>query len=348
MEYREYPIPSHFDPGKVGEVWRVPYQELAQGASKWTLSHKIQPASWDVFKLGLLLIDVQNTFCIPGYALYVGGRSGTGAVEDNRRVCEFIYRNIGIITEITATLDSHDPFQIFQPIFFISDTGEHPNPLTQITTKDVETGKWKINPAIADTLGISLDYLQDHLGHYTNALDSRGKYDLTIWPYHAIQGGIGHALVSAVEEATFFHSICRHARMEIILKGENPLTEHYSAMGPEITTGPKEERIARSSPRFIEKLRDLDALVIAGQAKSHCVAWTINDLLDNLLKRDPHLVKKVYLLEDCTSPVFVPGVVDYTGLADDAFERFAKAGMHIVRSSDKVESWSGIHFGSPE
>ena len=32
-----------------------------------------------------------------------------------------------------------------------------------------------------------------------------GKYELTVWPFHALLGGIGHALVSAVEEAIFFH-----------------------------------------------------------------------------------------------------------------------------------------------
>ena len=44
------------------------------------------------------------------------------------------------------------------------------------------------------------------------------------------------------------------------------------------------------------------------------------------------LGEKVYLLEDCTSPVVVPGSVDYTDEADAAFERFAGSGAHVVRS----------------
>jgi hypothetical protein len=47
-------------------------------------------------------------------------------------------------------------------------------------------------------------------------------------------------------------------------------------------------------------------------------------------------------LEDCTSPVVIPGVIDYTDEADAAFERFADAGMHVVRSTDPLESWPGI------
>ena len=65
-----------------------------------------------------MLIDVQNTFCIPDFELYVGGRSGRGAVEDNTRLCEFIYRNLGNITHITATMDTHMTMQVFHAIFF--------------------------------------------------------------------------------------------------------------------------------------------------------------------------------------------------------------------------------------
>ncbi|MFQ5788722.1 MAG: isochorismatase, partial [Thermodesulfobacteriota bacterium] len=78
------------------------------------------------------------------------------------------------------------------------------------------------------------------------------------------------------------------------------------------------------------------------QAKSHCVAWTIADLLDVVLKRDRSFVEKVYLLEDCTSPVVIPGVIDYTYEADLAFTRFEEAGAHIVRSTEPIRNWPGI------
>jgi hypothetical protein len=34
--------------------------------------------------------------------------------------------------------------------------------------------------------------------------------------------------------------------------------------------------------------------------------------------------------------------MDYTDEADAAFERFAAAGMHVVRSSEPISSWPGI------
>lgn len=342
MARRELPLPPHFNPDKVGEIWKVPYQERAREAEEWAKQHDLQPAAKDQFKICLVAVDVQNTFCIPGFELYVGGRSGTGAVDDNRRLCEFIYRNLDVITQIFPTMDTHQAMQIFHSIFLVNDRGEHPAPFTLISAEDVEKGDWRFNPALCPSLEIDEDDGQRHLLHYTKALKKRGKYDLTIWPYHAMLGGIGHALVSAVEEAIFFHSVVRYSQPSFQMKGDNPFTEHYSVLGPEVLEGPDGEPIAQKNVKFIEKLLQFDVIIIAGQAKSHCVAWTIDDLLEDIFVRDKRLAEKVYLLEDCTSPVVVPGVVDYTEQANAAFQRFADAGMHVVRSTDPIEGWPGI------
>ena len=334
----ELPIPPHFDPTRVGEVWRVPYEDRAREAPAWAAEHGIGPSAQDRFRVCLLAVDVQNTFCIPEFELFVAGRSGTGAVDDNRRLCEFIYRNLGSITQILPSLDTHHAMQVFHAIWLVDEQGDHPAPYTLVSAQDVASGRWRVNPEVADTLGLDLDYAQRHLVHYTAALAAGGKYDLTMWPYHAMLGGIGHALASAVEEAVFFHGIARHSRPEFQVKGDNPLTEHYSMLGPEVTEGPDGERLAGRNTELIAKLLDFDAVVVAGQAKSHCMAWTIDDLLEDEVVRE-RLAERTYLLEDCTSPVVVPGVVDYTDEADAAFARYAAAGMHVVRSTDAIEQW---------
>jgi len=330
----QLPIPPHFDPSKISEIWKVPYQQRAEEASKWSLQYDIRPASEDKLKVALIAIDVQNTFCIPGFELFVAGQSGTGAVDDNRRLCEFIYRNLNLITHITVTLDTHYAMQIFHPVFLVNDQGEHPQPLTLVSYEDLLQGRWKFNSTIANSLNIDAEYGQKHLLHYAQVLKQRHKYDLTIWPYHVMLGSIGHALVSSVEEAIFFHTIVRCSQVDFEIKGNNPLTEHYSAVEPEVMDGPDGELIAKENAKFIQKLKDYDLVIIAGQAKSHCVAWTIDDLLSDILSTDEELVRKVYLLEDCTSPVVVPGVVDYSDQAEAAFIKFADAGMHVVRSSE--------------
>jgi nicotinamidase-related amidase len=155
-------------------------------------------------------------------------------------------------------------------------------------------------------------------------------------------GGIGHALVSAVEEAVFFHNIARCSQPDFQVKGSHPLTENYSVLKPEVTTGPGGQTVAPKNEKFLRVLLDTDRIIIAGQAKSHCVAWTIDDLLNDILAEDKKLAQKIYLLEDCSSPVVIPGVIDYTQQADEAFKRFENAGMHLVKSTDPMSTWPEI------
>ncbi len=334
------PIPSHFDAKKVGEVWRVPYQQRAAEAEARAKQQNISPAATDKTRICLLIIDAQNTFCIPDFELFVGGRSGSGAVEDNVRLCEFIYKNLGAITAIAPTMDTHTAMQIFHPIFWINDSGDRPSPASNISFLDVEKGAWKVNPAVAHSIADGdLEMLQKHALHYARQLTEDGKYPLTVWPYHSMLGGIGHALVSALEEAIFFHNIARSSQTMFELKGNNPLTENYSVLRPEVLDTYDGRQIAAKNRQLIEKLLSFDALIIAGQAKSHCVAWTIEDLLSYCLEKDASLLKKIYLLEDCTSAVVVPGVVDFTERGDAAFKRFGEAGMHLVKSTEAIASW---------
>jgi nicotinamidase-related amidase len=302
-------LPPHFAPERVAEVWRVPYEERAADAERWAREHGVRPAAEDRRRICLVLVDCQNTFCTPGFELFV-----PGAPDDSRRLCEFVYRNLGAITEIVVTLDTHRALQIFHAAWLVDADDRHPPPYTVVSAVDVERGAWRASdPA-----------LQEHLVVYTRALEAGGKYRLTVWPYHAMLGGIGHALVSAVEEAVFFHSIARSVSPRFEAKGDDPLTEHYSALGPEVG-GNRNEAL-------VENLRGFDAVVLAGQAKSHCVAWTVEDLL----AAAPEIAQRLYLLEDCTSPVVVPGSVDFTEEAGAAFRRFAAAGAHVVRSTDAL------------
>lgn len=339
---RELPVPPYIELDNVGTVWKVPYQDRAIQARAWAETYQVSPAVRDEFRIALFLIDVQNTFCIPGYELFVGGRSGTGAVDDNKRLCRFIYRNLHSLSKIYATMDTHFAMQIFHPVWLVDGEGNHPAPYTLVKQDDIRKGRWKFNTAIGGMLGISPDYGQRHLEYYVNELAEREKFDLTIWPYHAMLGGIGHAIVSSIEEAIFFHTLARYSQPEYEIKGRNPLTEHYSALGPEVIEDPDGKALAVKNKELVQLLKDFDAVVIAGQAKSHCVAWTISDLLEDLKGQDSNLAHKVYLLEDCSSPVVVPGAIDYTEGAQAEYQRFADAGMNVVLSTQPLVEWPGM------
>ena len=339
----ELPIPQHFDGARTGEIWRVDYENRAQEAEAWAVEHDVGHPSDDDPTVGLLLVDCQNTFCIPGYELFVAGRTGRGAVDDNTRLCQFIYRNLDVITEITATLDTHTALQIFHPVFWVDEDGDHPvGGQTEISLADVEEGRWCPNPAVADSLtGGDVEWLRRYARHYVRRV-TEGRYPLMVWPYHAMLGSVGHALVSAVDEAVFFHSIARQTAARFEVKGGNPLTENYSVLSPEVTLGPGSERIAEPNLALFDHLMGFDAVIVAGQAASHCVAWTLHDLLTAVQARDPELAGKIYILEDCMSSVVVPRGPDFTEDTADVMELFEGHGMNRVRSTDRIADWDGM------
>ena len=344
LESHELSIPEFFDPDKIPQVCPVDYHSVAGQARQWAAKNQVHPAVHDRPRIALVLVDCQNSFCTPGYSLFVGGRSGDAAIHDSRRICEFIYRNLIHISKVFVSLDTHTTMQIFHPAFLLDIDGRPPGPFTPITSDEVAGGKWRINPVAAQELGLSSGdaNLHRYLLHYTRTLERDGKYQLMVWPYHVMLGGIDHALVSSIHEAVFFHNIARQSQAVFLTKGDRPLTENYSILSPEVTRDDHGRIIAEPNIRFLDQLLEYDYIVIAGQAKSHCVAWTARDFLKHFGHRDQSVACRVYLLEDCTSPVVIKDGYDFTDDADEAFKEFAESGMNLVCSIDPIITWPGI------
>ncbi len=312
---------------------------------------KIRPHNTDKKKVHLLMIDVQKDFCLPEGTLYVGGRSGTGAIDDSRRLAEFIYREVKNITETTVTLDTHFSHQIFFPSFWVETaTGSAPLPHTEITTEEIRKGKFAPHPAMAwlfKQFGGQYAWLQKQVLYYCQELEKAGKYKLYLWPEHCIIGSDGHALVGVVHEARMFHSYVRSAWSNAEVKGGNPLTENYSILSPEVTTTWQGGALAQKNSNFVKTLLDADRVIIAGQASSHCVASSTDDLLHEINAQDPELAKKVYVVTDLMSAVTVPDgkggfYLDCTSQAEMAFARWEKAGMKLVTSTVSMADWPGM------
>ena len=64
--------------------------------------------------------------------------------------------------------------------------------------------------------------------------------------------------------------------------------------------------LATRNGALIDALLGEDRLIVAGQAASHCVKSSIDDLLDAIRDRNPALARRVYVLEDAMSAVAVP------------------------------------------
>ena len=146
-----------------------------------------------------------------------------------------------------------------------------------------------------------------------------------------------------------FHAWVRGAKGWIESKGDHPLTENYSVLAPEVLRYHDGGELAERNRRFIETLFKADAVIIAGQAASHCVKSSIDDLLGDILTREEELARKIYILGDCMSSVAVPDperpgefLFDFTPQAEEALARWGGAGMNVVCSTDPIGDWPGM------
>ena len=340
------PLPPFYDPRSAAQFAYAPDQgRLFAAAAEWKKAHAIAPAASDKRAVHLLLIDVQKDFCFPEGSLYVAGRSGSGAVDDSRRIAELVYRNLPAITSITTTLDTHFAYQIFFPSFWLGKDDAPLHAHREITSEQIESGEVRPDPAMAKWLcNGNYGWLLAQVKHYCRELEKAGKYKLWLWPPHCLLGSDGHALAGAVHEARLFQSYVRGAQSGCEIKGGNPLTENYSVLRPEVLTRHDGPPLAQRNTQFLKTLLAADAVVIGGQAASHCVKSSIDDLLSEIVAIDAALARKVYLLTDCMSAVAVPDgkggiAVDFTQQAEAALQRFADAGMHLVKSTEPIEAW---------
>lgn len=252
----------------------------------------------------LLIIDAQNDFCDPEGALYV-----PGAENDMARLADFIRSNAHQLEEIYFTLDSHVPNAIFHPNWFRNAENNTPEPFTQIQAEDVEKGTWK--PVFAE----------EHTLGYLRQLEQDGGITHTIWPQHCLIGTPGHnvypPLYTALEEWTK----ATQRRLKPVPKGLNPYTEHYGIFAAEVQLqGHPETQVNET---LLKELAAFDQIILAGEAKSHCVGASVRQVLEFA----PELAKKLTLLSDCTSPV-----TGFEDIATPTYDQARQKGMRTAKS----------------
>lgn len=257
----------------------------------------------------LLSIDPQKDFVDPSGALYV-----PGAENDMDRLARLVRRLKAKLTGITITLDSHNLVDISHAIWFSDSDGNHPTPFSTVSADDLRNGTWRTTrPADAKR---TLDYL--------TALETGGRYPHVIWPNHCLIGGEGHAVHPDLFDAVVdWAGQFRWPRF--VTKGSNPYTEHFSAVKAEVPD--PADPSTQVNTNLVQTLEQADVILLAGEARSHCVANTVRDIAANF--SDARFVDKMVLLTDATSDV--PG---FEQLGDSFFSDLTKLGMKTSTTTD--------------
>lgn len=318
------PAPTFYESPQAAAVYVERAALVAEAAEVYRKKHRVRPAAEDKLRIAAFGIDAQIGFTSPGASLFV-----PGAVEDTERTIAWLYANLDKITQLHFSLDTHRVFQIFHPAWWIDDAGAHPAPFTPISLEDVKSGKWKPVMHPVECL------------EYVKRLEASGKYVLTVWPYHTLLGGVSHALSPALMEASIFHSLVRSSQAHFETKGTHAMTENYSVLSPEVRELGGQS-VGTFNAAFFKMLMDFDRIYVFGQAKSHCVLSTLRDMQEHLAKTDPKLLRKIFILEDATSPVPAPPIdplpkaLDFPRIAEEAFAELRAAGMNLVKTTDPI------------
>ena len=256
----------------------------------------------------LFIIDMQYDFCAPEGSLFVNG-----ADKDVARTGEFIKEFESKIDHIILTIDNHHVIDISHPVFWEDNNGNPPPPFTVIKPGAVIDGSWK--PRFEKEKAVA----------YIQKLESQGEFPHVIWPEHCIIGSHGAAIVNEVLDPV--KAWARKGNYyDVVIKGNNPITEHFGALMANVPI--EEIPETQLNMGLVKKLQTFDKILVAGEAKSHCVATTISQILNHIGNIAPKLV----ILENCMSDV-----TGFETIAIPIYERAKSEGAQFILSTDWLQ-----------
>lgn len=265
------------------------------------------------YELCLMVIDMQNDFMDqPKATLGV-----PGAIEDAKRVIAFLHKHSAHIDAVVCTLDSHRTIDISHPAFWMKKDNSPIDIFTPVSPEDVDNGTYtpRFAPAIARK--------------YVHDLQTQGEFSHFIWPYHCLIGSEGAALYEPFHKAINEWEAAKGIPVTFVTKGDNPYTEHFGALRANIEM-PDDPR-TQLNQNVINLLMKFEQVYLAGEAKSHCVANTLRQIVREV----PQLCNKLTILTDCMSDVPNMGQAFYDEV-NVIYEDAKKAGVSFAKSTEDI------------
>lgn len=266
----------------------------------------------------LLVIDPQNDFCdLPadwcppdpvGARRLAPALAVAGAHQDMLRLAAWLDAHRERIDRVTVTMDHHHRLDIAHPGFWRKPDGAVVAPFTPVTAADLAEGR--ILTALPRDRDRAIGYLQD--------LEKVGRFTHMVWPVHCQIGTWGQAVHARLRQALDAWSDLKGCEVDHVLKGENPWTEHYSAIRAEIPVD--DDPATDWNLALVRNLGDAEIVFVAGEAGSHCVRATVEHLVEAGQEPD-----KVVLLSEAISPVG-----GFEAVQEAFFQDMARRGVRIL------------------
>lgn len=307
-------------------------------------------------KYTLLIIDPQIDF-------HKGGSLAVPhADEDAKVTANVILKNLDKIDEIFVTLDSHHKKHIahkafWEPMSTDKDNGNQKlknfSQLSHIDQDDsclyLCTEKGTVDQALEGWRPKDISLKNWAIEYSKKLAKGVNNFKLTIWPDHCLIGTEGHAINELIQKALSEWS--RHPRnlnktIKYITKGMNCLTEMYSAIEAEVPI--VSDQSTMTNEELLFELGKTDKLLVCGQALSHCVNYTVRDIVKHWYgkvyknqieegaskncKKPNTMIENIFIIRDATSPV-----EHFEKAGEDFVKDMTKAGLKIVKADELVE-----------
>ncbi len=222
-------------------------------------------------------------------------RNGAMAVH---HVVDFLRKDA--IHDVVVTMDAHQKYHITHAGYWVDAAGKHPKPYTIISIQDARTGRW--SPVRAEEREWAVEYLTQ--------LQTEDRQAHVIWPEHCLMGSVGQAIDPKLFRALAAWEAAAPGRaVQYVQKGNDAITP----------TRPLAEHLMR-----------FERVVVAGEAASHCVSWTVRDLVGRVPGIAPKLVLAAHMTT--TSAVDEEREVDKRNLIQDVI----RAGGRVVYDNSQL------------
>lgn len=256
------------------------------------------------------MVDFQNDFCDPRGALFV-----PGADQDCVRVAEFLRVHAAHVDALYVSCDRHPRMHVAHPCFWRSLTGDALGPFDTVSFERLRSGA---------CVPVRVGYVQTVAG-YLAFRAYTGKGPLYLWPEHCVRGSWGQAVHPLIVEAVrFWQRAHRTRHPQFFFKGENPCVEQFSVLSSEYLASQ-----GTADSLFVKRcqmLRAHERIFVAGEALSHCVVCTLQDM------QRAGVLSRVSLLKDGSS--VVPGFEQKTAAS---VQTLCAQGLTWLRMTEAAE-----------